>query len=107
MEEYAAGNQNWALTQGRNDEIYIANNEGVLMYDAERWKLYPMNSIVRSVAFFDGVLYSGSYMDFGYWEKQATGDLVYQSLVEQYGIQLIEDEQFWQIYQIEDTLRRN
>lgn len=104
MEEYAAGNQNWALTQGGNDEIYIANNEGVLMYDAERWKLYPMNSIVRSVAFFDGVLYSGSYMDFGYWEKQTTGDLVYQSLVEQYGIQLIEDEQFWQIYQIEDTL---
>ena len=38
------------------------------------------------------------------WKKQTTGDLVYQSLVEQYQIQLIEDEQFWQIYQIEDTL---
>ena len=50
------------------------------------------------------VLYSGSYMDFGYWEEQVTGELVYQSLVEKYGIQLIEDEQFWQIYQIEDTL---
>ncbi|MGB1941769.1 MAG: two-component regulator propeller domain-containing protein, partial [Flavobacteriaceae bacterium] len=104
MEEYAAGNQNWSLTQGKNDEIYIANNEGILKYDAERWTLYPTNSIVRSVAVFDGVLYSGSYMDFGYWEEQSTGELVYQSLVEQYEIQLVEDEQFWHIYQIEDTL---
>ena len=38
------------LTQGKNDEIYIANNEGILKYDAERWTLYPTNSIVRSVA---------------------------------------------------------
>ena len=104
MEEYAAGNQNWSLTQGKNDEIYIANNQGILKYDAERWTLYPTNSIVRSVAVFDGVLYSGSYMDFGYWEEQSTGELVYQSLVEQYEIQLVEDEQFWHIYQIEDTL---
>ena len=104
MEEYAAGNQNWSLTQGKNDEIYIANNKGILKYDAERWTLYPTNSIVRSVAVFDGVLYSGSYMDFGYWEEQVTGELVYQSLVEQYEIQLIEDEQFWHIYQVEDTL---
>ena len=29
MEEYAAGNQNWMLTQGSNSQIYIANNEGV------------------------------------------------------------------------------
>ena len=59
------GNQSWSLTQGKNDEIYIANNEGILKYDAERWTLYPTNSIVRSVAVFDEVLYSGSYMDLG------------------------------------------
>ena len=104
MEEYAAGNQNWMLTQGNNNEIYIANNEGVLTFDAERWKLYPTSSIVRSVAYFDGVLYSGSYMDFGYWNKQPSGELTYQSLVEEHNIEIIEDEQFWNIYKIEDTL---
>ena len=46
------------LTQDSNNHIYIANNEGVLSFDAERWKLYPTSSIVRSVAYFDGVLYS-------------------------------------------------
>ena len=81
MEVYAAGNQNWMLTQGSNNEIYIANNEGVLSFDAERWKLYPTSSIVRSVAFFDGILYSGSYMDFGFWTKQPNGELTYHSIV--------------------------
>ena len=104
MEEYAAGNQNWMLTQGSNNQIYIANNEGVLSYDAERWKLYPTSSIVRSVAYFEGVLYSGSYMDFGYWTKQPTGELTYQSLVEEHNVEIIEDEQFWNIYHIEDNL---
>ncbi len=104
MEEYAAGNQNWMLTQGSNNEIYIANNEGVLSFDAERWKLYPTSSIVRSVAFFDGILYSGSYMDFGFWTKQPNGELTYQSIVEEHDIEIIEDEQFWNIYKIEDNL---
>lgn len=104
MEEYAAGNQNWMLTQGTNNQIYIANNEGVLSFDAERWKLYPTSSIVRSVAYFDGVLYSGSYMDFGYWAKQPSGELTYQSLVDEHNIEIIEDEQFWNIYKIEDNL---
>jgi AraC family chitin signaling transcriptional activator len=104
MEEYAAGNQNWMLTQGSNNQIYVANNEGVLSFDAERWKLYPTSSIVRSVAYFEGVLYSGSYMDFGYWTKQPSGELTYQSLVVEHNIEIIEDEQFWNIYKIEDNL---
>ncbi len=104
MEEYAAGNQNWMLTQGFNNQIYVANNEGVLTFDAERWKLYPTSSIVRSVAFFDKTLYSGSYMDFGYWIQQPSGELSYKSLVEEHKIEIIEDEQFWNIYKIEDNL---
>ena len=104
MEEYAAGNQNWMLTQGYNNQIYVANNEGVLTFDAERWKLHPTSSIVRSVAFYDKTLYSGSYMDFGYWTQKPSGELSYQSLVEEHNIEIIEDEQFWNIYRIEDNL---
>ena len=103
MEEYAAGTK-WMLTPGSKNQIYIANYEGVLSFDAERWQLYPSSSIVRSVAYFDGVLFSGSYMDFGYWTKQPSGDLTYQSLVEEHSIEIIEDEQFWNIYKIEDNL---
>jgi len=104
MEEYAAGNQNWMVAQGSDREIYVANNEGVLVFDAYRWKLYPTNSIVRSVVVLDGILYSGSYMDFGYWEKNTNGELSYHSLVEKHQFPIIEDEQFWNIYLLDDTL---
>ena len=43
-------------------------------------------------------------MDFGYWTKQPSGELSYQSLVEEYSVEIIEDEQFWNIYKIEDNL---
>lgn len=104
IEEYGAGNQNWMITQGKNNEIYVANNEGLLTFDAERWKLYPTNSIVRSVAFFDGVLFTGSYMDFGYWTQETNGELTYHSLVVEHDIKMIEDEQFWNIFRIQDNL---
>ena len=104
IEEYAGGNQNWMITQGKNNEIYVANNEGLLTFDAERWKLYPTNSIVRSVAYFDGVVFTGSYMDFGYWTQQTNGELIYHSLVAEHDIKMIEDEQFWNIFRIQDNL---
>ena len=104
IEEYGAGNQNWMITQGKNNEIYVANNEGLLTFDAERWTLYPTNSIVRSVAFFDGVLFTGSYMDFGYWTQETNGELTYHSLVVEHDIKMIEDEQFWNIFRIQDNL---
>ena len=43
-------------------------------------------------------------MDFGYWTKQPSGELSYHSLVEEHNIEIIEDEQFWNIYKIEDNL---
>ena len=104
IEEYAGGNQNWMITQGKNNEIYVANNEGLLTFDAERWKLYPTNSIVRSVAYFDGVVFTGSYMDFGFWTQETNGELTYHSFVAEHDIKMIEDEQFWNIFRIQDNL---
>ena len=104
LEEYEAGNQNWMITQSDIGEIYIANNQGILSFDSERWKLYPTNSIVRSVAYLNNVLYSGSYMDFGYWNKDLNGNLIYTSLVQKHTLNILEDEQFWNIYKIDDLV---
>lgn len=104
MEVYAAGSQNWMVAQGPNREMYFANNEGLLVYDAARWNLYPTSSILRSVAYVDGMLYSGSYMDFGYWEKDAAGVLAYTSLTKLLEFSPLEDEQFWNILSLDDTI---
>ncbi len=52
---------------------------------------------MRSVKAVGNRIYSGSYMDFGYWEKTNRGGLTYYSLVDQLGLDVLEDEQFWNI----------
>ena len=36
--DYEAGNQNWEIMQGSNDNIYVANNEGWLEFNGAKWK---------------------------------------------------------------------
>lgn len=94
-----AGNQNWMLSQDLEGQVFAGNNKGLLVYEGTRWKLYPSpeNTIIRSVASIEKRVYTGSYMDFGYWEKNAKGDYDYTSLVKSLGISILEDEQFWNI----------
>ncbi|WP_019037056.1 triple tyrosine motif-containing protein [Psychroflexus tropicus] len=101
--DYKADNQNWSITQAEDDKIFIANNKGLLQYDGEAWTLYPSpnQSILRSVFFHEGKLYSGSYREFGYWEKSLTGQLKYFSLSEDIINSIGTDEQFWTIDRLE------
>ncbi|MDG4715871.1 helix-turn-helix and ligand-binding sensor domain-containing protein [Winogradskyella marincola] len=104
--DYKAEDQNWSISQASTDQMYFANNKGLLEYNGERWQLYktPNESILRSVRVIDGRVYSGCYMDFGYWEKDSFGKLNYTSLVKELKIKLIEDEQFWNIVSLENYI---
>ena len=103
---YAAQNQNWSISQTSDQTMYFANNSGLLEFDGTNWKLYPVpdNSIVRSVKAVDDLIYTGSYMDFGVWKRNNKSILEYTSLVQQFDIELDEDEQFWDIIKLEDWL---
>ncbi|RNC84264.1 MAG: LuxR family transcriptional regulator [Winogradskyella sp.] len=98
-QQYLADDQNWSISQGEDESIYIANNKGLLEYNGAKWNLYasPNNTIIRSVAVIDNRVYTGSYMDFGYWEKDKFGKLGYTSLVKKFDNKLKEDEEFWNI----------
>lgn len=66
--------------------IYIANNEGLLVYNGISWKLYPVpnKTILRSIAFgFDGKLFAGAQDEFGYYAPDKNGRLVYTTLKNQ------------------------
>ena len=104
--DYNAENQNWSITQDPNKNIYIANNKGVLTFNGDDWKLYetPNESIMRSVFYLDGKLFSGFYNDFGYWEKDDFGNLNFTSLKDRFQIQMLEDEQIREIYELDGWL---
>ncbi len=103
-EEYQADNQNWMVSQDYYKHIFVANNAGLLEFDGARWKLYesPNGSIVRSVKVIDDLVYTGKYMEFGFWKKDEFGDLHYNSLVPKLKDSLIDDEQFWNILKVDD-----
>lgn len=103
-QDYKAEDQNWAITQTQNNFIYVANNAGLLEYNGATWELYksPNNDILRSAKSVGDIIYTGGYMDFGYWQKDNFGALIYKSLVAENSIKVKEDEEFWGIINIEN-----
>lgn len=101
--DYKAEAQNWSISQSPNKFIYVANNSGLLEYNGAKWKLYPSpnESIVRSVKVINKKIYTGCYMEFGYWEKNKFGNLIYNSLSNSINEKLLEDEEFWTILEID------
>ena len=97
--EYGAGNQNWMISQDKNQFVYFANNEGLLEFNGSSWSLYPSpnETILRSVKVINDRIYTGCYMEFGYWKKQPNGQLQYTSLSKTLKDKIIDDEQFWNI----------
>lgn len=100
---YGAGNQNWMISQDKSQFIYFANNEGLLEFNGSAWTLYnsPNESIVRSVKVIDNKIYTGCYMEFGFWTKQTDGHLSYTSLSNKIKSTILDDEQFWNILNYE------
>ncbi len=97
---YGAGNQNWMISQDKNNYIYFANNDGLLEYNGSNWQLYPSpnETIVRSVKVIGSKVYTGCYMEFGFWTRQANGQLEYTSLSNTIKKSIQDDEQFWNIF---------
>ena len=69
--DYEAGNQNWSITQTSDKHIYFGNNNGLLEFNGEGWKLYPSvnGTIIRAIHAVDEIIYSGCYMEFGFWKR--------------------------------------
>ena len=104
IDQYNGDNQNWAVSQSMDDHIFIANNKGLLEFNGESWKLYPSpkETIMRTVHVVDSLIYAGSYMEFGYWKHDNFGVLNYTSLSSELDIPVVDDEQFWNILNLDD-----
>ncbi|MDO6601058.1 triple tyrosine motif-containing protein [Tenacibaculum sp. 1_MG-2023] len=104
--DYNGETQNWAISQSKEGYIYAANNKGLLEFNGANWQLYPTpnETIMRSVKVYKDKIFTGFYMDFGYWQKNEFGSLKYTSIAEKSTIPLLEDEQFWSIIQVEDWI---
>ena len=93
-------NQNWNISQNpRNGIIYFANSQGLIEYNGISQKIYqmPLKKTVRSVLVDDqGLIFTGAFEEFGYWEKKQDGELTYNSLSK--NIPVLPNDEIWKIY---------
>ncbi|WP_421802412.1 triple tyrosine motif-containing protein [Flagellimonas sp.] len=104
--DYQAENQNWAISQDDDKVVYVANNKGLLRFNGANWMLFPSpnESIMRSVKVVGNRIYTGCYMEFGYWIEDGYGVLRYTSLSSSMEESLLEDEEFWGISNLDDWM---
>ncbi|MEO7316021.1 MAG: triple tyrosine motif-containing protein [Ginsengibacter sp.] len=82
-EDFKAANQSWDIQQDDHGIMYFANNSGLLSFDGNHWRLYPLpnKTIVRSIYIGpDHKIYVGGQGEFGYFEPDINGSLKYISL---------------------------
>lgn len=104
--DYEAASQNWDIDIDEQGIIYVANNQGLLSYDGQRWKLHSLKSgsIIRSVYAHDDRIYTGSYKEFGYWSRDSTGSLKYNSLMHLIDEEQLNSDEFWEILSYQNAI---
>ena len=98
--DYRAQNQNWSITQSNDDEMFFGNGEGLLRYDGATWTALPLpnKQIIRSVAADKrGRIYAGGFAEFGFFEKNAFGNLEYTPLSKNVHFEKVKHEEIWHI----------
>lgn len=104
-EQYGGYSKNWSVSHSNEGIIYIGNDEGLLKFDGINWQMYPLpnGTKVRSVLVGkDQHIYTGSYEEFGYWEKDKVGKLSYVSLSDSLVDYKLHNEEIWKIVEDEN-----
>ncbi len=101
--DYRGANKNWCIDEDDQGTYYVGNDQGLLEFDGLSWKLHPIStgSYVRSVeAYSHEVVFTGGFEDFGRWDRDISGELVYTSLISSKDRSKLSDNDFWRIYQV-------
>jgi len=90
----------WDIDSAPNGIVYMAADKGLLEYDGKNWNSFSGSAgNTRSVYVeSDSLIYTGSDLDFGVWEKNRFQKFEYQSLYP-FRDDLIDlNEEFWEIH---------
>lgn len=100
-ERYHADNKNWSVGQDERGIMYFGNDIGLLEFDGIEWNLnrIPNSLTARSIAVLShNTIFTGSYEEFGRWDRDISGKLVYKSLSEGLEKSLFKNDDFWKIW---------
>ncbi len=105
--QYAGANQNWSVTQDQNGVLFFGNTYGLLEYNGAEWKQHtePNIGIIRSTFADDnGRIYTGSFEEFGYWQRNSYGELDYTSISQELLPEEISNVSIWRIFRCQEFI---
>lgn len=106
-DKYKADNKNWSIGQDDRGVMYFGNDVGLLEFDGVEWNLYhiPNSLTARSLAVLSHeTIFTGSYEEFGRWDRDISGKLVYTSLSDKVDKALFGNDDFWKIWIAQDCV---
>ena len=105
--DYNASNQNWSVGQDKEGVMYFGNNQGLLEFDGSLWQIHHItgNKIVRSLLISkDNRIFTGSFEEFGFFEKNNSGQLIYHSLSAKLKKYKMLNDEIWNILDFNGTI---
>lgn len=106
-EKYHADNKNWSIGQDERGTMYFGNDVGLLDFDGVEWNLnrLPNSLVLRSLAVLSHqTIFTGSYEEFGRWDRDISGKLIYTSLSDSLDKALFKNDDFWKIWIANDCV---
>lgn len=104
--DYRASNQNWSIGQTPDGIMYFGNNQGLLQFDGSSWTIHrmPQNKMVRSILVKGNRIYVGSFEEFGYFDKNNSGQLIYTSLSSRLQNYKMTNDEIWTILEVNNSI---
>lgn len=107
--EYRGGTQNWGVDITPDNRVVFANNNGLLIYDSDRWSIHtvPNYTNVRSTLFSkkDNVIYAGATNEFGFFKgNDSFHGISYHSLSNKLPQKYRIFGEIWKILRIDDEI---
>ena len=107
--EYRGGTQNWGVDITPDNRVVFANNNGLLIYDSDRWSIHtvPNYTNVRSTLFSkkDNVIYAGATNEFGFFKgNDCFHGISYHSLSNKLPQKYRIFGEIWKILRIDDEI---
>lgn len=80
VDDYKASCQNWDVAVSYTGVLYVANNSGLLAYDGNTWRVYPLpdKSTLNRVTFYNDTVYTQGPASKGYWLADGYGGMTYR-----------------------------
>lgn len=107
QQDFKGDSQFWVASEDQQGILYFGNNDGVLIFDGERWDKVPLpnKSSVRSLTTDEtGKVYVGGYNEIGRIQKDPYGRYTYKSLLKDLNIQIQNLENLWQVHCVNERI---